>query len=163
MGDVFNADEVFEMAEQIERNGASFYRRAAEISSASSAGEKFLELAAMEDDHEKKFAAMRKELSGNERMTTVFDPDNQEALYLRAMADGYVFDVKADPAALLTGMETREEILRIAINLEKDSIIFYLGIKDMIPDNLGKNRIDDIIAEEKSHITLLSGQLGIPQ
>ncbi len=26
----FNADEIFEIAEQIERNGAAFYRRAAE-------------------------------------------------------------------------------------------------------------------------------------
>ena len=30
----FNADEVFEIAERIERNGARFYRRAAELSSA---------------------------------------------------------------------------------------------------------------------------------
>ena len=30
MGLDFNADEVFEIAEQIERNGAEFYRTAAE-------------------------------------------------------------------------------------------------------------------------------------
>ena len=30
MSEVFNADEVFEMAEKIEKNGADFYRKAAE-------------------------------------------------------------------------------------------------------------------------------------
>ena len=30
MSIVFNADEILEMAEQIERNGAKFYRRASE-------------------------------------------------------------------------------------------------------------------------------------
>ncbi|MCH7559530.1 MAG: rubrerythrin, partial [Planctomycetes bacterium] len=60
----FNADEVFEMAEQIERNGAKFYRAAAkkfpELSQVLS------DLAVMEDEHEKTFAAMRAELSGTE-------------------------------------------------------------------------------------------------
>ena len=31
MGWDFNADEIFEMAEQIERNGAKYYRNAAEF------------------------------------------------------------------------------------------------------------------------------------
>ena len=33
----FNADDIFEMAEQMERNGAKFYRTAAESSGAGSA------------------------------------------------------------------------------------------------------------------------------
>ena len=47
-------------------------------------------------------------------------------------------------------------ILRVAIGLEKDSIIFYLGMKELVPENLGKNRIDKIIKEEMGHIRLLS-------
>ena len=38
-------------------------------------------------------------------------------------------------------------IFRAAIGLEKDSIIFYLGMKELVPENLGKNRIDKIIKE----------------
>ena len=48
-------------------------------------------------------------------------------------------------------------ILLAAIGLEKDSIIFYLGMKELVPENLGKNRIDKIIKEEMGHIRLLSG------
>ena len=61
------------------------------------------------------------------------------------MADGHVFDVRKDPSERLTGKETMEDILKTAIGLEKDSIVFYLGIKDIVPEKLSKERIDDIL------------------
>ena len=59
MGIEFNADEIFEIAEQIERNGAGFYRRAAEAVEDSQKRRILLDLASREDEHEKTFAAMR--------------------------------------------------------------------------------------------------------
>ena len=155
----FNADEVFEMAEQIERNGAKFYRRAAVNTKDAEASETLLGLAAMEDEHEKIFNAMRSDLSLMNLFSTTFDPLNEQAMYLRAMADTNVFDLKADPSEKLTGQETLAEVFKIAIGLEKDSIIFYLGIRDMIPGNLGKDKIELIIKEEKKHIVDLTEQL----
>jgi rubrerythrin len=155
----FNADEVFEMAEQIERNGARFYRRAAEGTAEQGNRQLLLDLAVMEDEHERTFASMRAHLPDAEQGATVFDPDGQAALYLRAMADGYVFDVKTDPTELFTGKETMEDILQKAIGMEKDSIVFYLGIKELVPERLGKGRIDAIIREEMNHITSLSKRL----
>lgn len=80
-------------------------------------------------------------------------------LYLQAMADGYVFDIRSDPSELLTGKETLADILRTAIGLEKDSIVFYLGIRDMVPERLGRDKVNDIIKQEMSHITILSKKL----
>jgi len=154
----FSADEIFEMAEQIERNGAKFYRRAAEGSFEEGCKRKLLELADMEVSHEKTFAAMRAELSRKETKPVVFDPYGEAALYLQAMADGYVFDVNADPSENLAG-KSIEEILKTAIELEKDSIVFYLGLRDMVPENLGKGKVEKIIKEEMGHVTLLSGEL----
>ena len=159
MSITFNADEIFEMAEEIERNGANFYKRAAEGSAGSQAKDMLLELANWELQHEKLFADMRSELSGQEAGTITFDPDDQAALYLQAMADGHVFDVSADPAEKLTGNESLEEIFRTAIGLEKDSIVFYLGIRDMVPERMGKDKIDRIINEEKGHVAQLAGKL----
>lgn len=116
----FNADEVFEMAEQIERNGARFYRAAAK--KIPEVHQVFSDLAAMEDEHEKTFADMRAELSGIEVDPPVFDPDGQAQMYLRAMADEHVVNVKTDPVEQLAGKETPEEVLKMAIGLEKDSI-----------------------------------------
>jgi rubrerythrin len=153
------ADEIFEMAEQIERNGARFYRRAAQGFIDSRAGRRLLDLAAMEDEHEKVFAAMRAELLQSEREPRVPDPYGEAILYVRGMADGHVFDVRKDPSERLTGKETMEDILRTAIGLEKDSIVFYLGIKEIVPERLSKQRIDDIIKEEMGHIAILSQEM----
>ena len=155
----YSADEVFEMAEQIERNGAKFYRRAAELASEETTRALMSELADMEDSHERTFSGMRGELSPDERKEMVFDPDNELDLYLRAMADKHVFDVSVDPSERLTGGEKVEEILHMAIGLEKDSIVFYLGMQQMVPDRFGRDRLDGIIREEYGHISTLAAKI----
>ena len=94
MGMPFNADEVFEMAEQIERNGARFYSDAAK--KFPQVGGLFNDLAEMEVKHEKTFAGMRKGLSGTQAEPLVFDPDGEAQMYLQVMADDHVFDPNAD-------------------------------------------------------------------
>ena len=149
----FTADDVFEMAEQLERNGAKFYRTAAENVSGPLAKELLIGLAAMEDEHEKTFASLRADLTEAEKTTTVFDPEDESVLYLRALADTRVFfEKKIDISSM-------KEILKAAIVAEKDSIVFYLGLKDFVPDQLGKNRLDTIIKEEMGHIRILSKEL----
>jgi rubrerythrin len=151
----YNIDEIFEIAEQIERNGVAFYRRAAESSMDEERKQKFLDLAEMELSHERTFAAMRTE---QENAPTSFDPDGEATRYLDAIADGYIFDLRADFIEDLAG-KTLEEILKIAIDLEKNSIIFYLGLWDLVSESLGKERMEAIIVEEMNHITLLSDEL----
>ena len=155
----FNADEIFEMAEQIERNGALFYRRAAELVKDAEVNKLLLKLAAWEDGHERIFASMRADLSNQEREPMAFDPEDETSMYLRAMADGHVFDVTVNPADKLTGKESAEDILRMAIGQEKDSIVFYTGLKEMISQKTGKERIEEIIKEEMSHIGFLNREI----
>ena len=153
MGLGFNANEIFEMAEQIERNGAAYYREAAEAVT-NDADKKFLiELAEMEDDHEVTFGDLKKNLSAEEKSELTFDPEDEAAQYLKALADTRVFYEKALDLSSMTG------ILKGAITAEKDSIVFYLGMKDLVAGSRGKDRIDAIIKEEMKHIKLLSGRL----
>lgn len=155
----FNIDEIFEMAERIERNGAMFYRKAAENTELTSSKGLLLKLAKMEDDHEHTFTKMRSRYSSSEWQNDPIQPDDEVALYLRAIADGHVFNVRTNPVDDLTGNETMEQILRTAIKLEEDSIIFYLGMKDIVPDDLGRQHMDKIIKEERAHIVILSREL----
>ncbi len=149
----FNADDIFEMAEQIERNGAAFYRKAAANIDDAQHKSLLLDLAKMEDDHEKTFSAMRADLKAAEKASTVFDPNNDGMLYLRALADTRVFfENLIDPSGMT-------EILKSAITAEKDSIVFYLGMKEAVPEKFGKHRVDNIIREEMGHIRLLSKEL----
>ena len=159
MAIVFNADEVFEMAVRIENNGAAFYRKAAGLQS-DIKNQKFLEgLANMEDRHEKIFTDMRTTLTEKDKEPKVFDPFDEVSQYLAAMADTMGGEGSPSVADALTGNESLEEILKIAVGLEKDSILFYLGIKDLIPAQSGKDRIDEIIKEERRHVIQLSNLL----
>jgi len=155
----FNIDEVFEMAEQIERNGAKFYRKAAERSDFTSSKGLLLKLAEMEDEHERVFGKLRSRFSQNQWQAYAAAPDDEVTLFLRAIADGHIFNVKANPVEAMTGRENLEEVLRTAIKLEEDSIIFYLGLKDAAPEDQGRDVIDKIIKEERGHIVILSREL----
>lgn len=153
MSYIFNADEVFEVAEQIERNGANFYRTASENIADADQKDLLIHLAEMEDEHEKIFKKLRAELVENEKKVTTFDPEGEAASYLRALADTRVFYKKE------MNFTSLKEILKDALTAEKDSIVFYLGIKKYISVKLGKQEIDKIINEEMSHIRLLSKEL----
>jgi rubrerythrin len=149
----FTAKEIFEMAKQIERNGVAFYQKAAK--SVSDAGEKemLLDLARMEEDHEATFEKMEAELKERETAPTVFDPEDEGVQYLKSLADTRVFFEKE------IDLSSIKSILKSAITAEKDSIVFYLGMKELVPEKLGKERIDAIIKEEMSHIRLLGRKL----
>jgi len=161
MGITFNADEVLQMAERAEANGGAFYRRAAELRPAaeSEMAEKLRGLAAMEEDHRRTFADMRAELPERMREETAADPYVQAGMFLETMADRHGGEGSPSVADALTGEESVEQILRTAIGLEEKSILFYLGLKDMVPPKLGKDKIDAIIEEEKGHIVVLAAEL----
>jgi len=155
----FNADEILEMAEQIERNGSRFYRKAAELVENAAISKLLQDLAVWEDEHERAFATIRADLAHQEREPRVFDPEHESLMYLRAMADGHVFDARVDPADRLTGKESAKDILRMAIGQEKDSIVFYTGLKEMISGTAGRDRIEAIIKEEMGHIGFLNREI----
>jgi rubrerythrin len=155
----FNADEMFKMAEQIEMNGAAFYRKAAGMFAGKAPEKTLAALALMEDTHLETFRQMHSTLSAGEQGKTAFDPEGEAELYLKAFADGHVFDTSVAPADRLEGGESLADILRMAIGLEKDSVAFYTGLRHLVPARLGKEKVENIIGEEMSHITILSRQL----
>jgi rubrerythrin len=156
----FNIDEALEMAIRIEENGAAFYRKAAGLQSDANHREFLERLAVMEEGHKATFVEMRNALTDTEKGGTVFDPHNELSLYLSAMADTQGGEGSPSAADSLTGTETLEEVLTTAIGLEKESVLFYLGLKDMVPPKYGREKIEDIINEERSHIAQLTSLLG---
>ena len=149
----FSADDVFEMAEQLERNGGKFYRSSMEKVNDEENKKLLRMLAEMEDEHEKIFAAMRAELTADEKTATIFDPEDDSFLYLRALADTRVFFEKE------IDVSSTREILKSAIQAEKDAIVFFLGMKEAVPTDKGKRQLGVIIKEEMGHIRLLGNHL----
>jgi rubrerythrin len=159
MSITFSALEILEMAEQIERNGVKFYHKAAWGVSDRQMKQLFEGLAEMEVEHGKVFAAMKEQLAGEAREPRTFDPENETATYLQAMASGHVFDLRQDSSELLKGTESVKDILKLAINAEKDSIVFYLGLKDFVSVKAGKDKVEAVIKEEMGHIAVLNQKL----
>lgn len=157
MAVMFNADEVLAMAEDIETNGAAFYRKAASMHKKHA--DFLTALAKMEDVHKATFAKMRKALPPRMREETAADPYMEASLYIKDVSDSHKGEGSPAITASLTGRESLIDILQIAVVLEQRSIAFYMGLRDMVSEKLGKGRIDDIVAEEKKHVVVLAREL----
>jgi len=157
----FGIDKIFEMAKNIELDGAQFYRQAAEKTSNDDTKQVLLDLAAMEDGHLKIFEQMRKELSEQNKNKNLFAPDNQVALYLKNMTDNRGDKSIKSPLEKLSGNETIKEILEIAIDGEKASMLFYIGLKELVPNRANKDQVEVIIKEEFSHLVALNLNLTV--
>lgn len=155
MAFTLNAFEVFDIAVQIERNGADFYRRAAEIFDDPEIKRLFLELAGWEVEHENIFSDMKKQLaeSNPEAVKSRAGEDVPEKKMVAGLA---VFGISADPTGEFDGKESKIDILKRAIYNEKDSVVFYTGVKDFVDSGVAKEKIDDIIKEELGHIKILN-------
>jgi len=159
MAITFNADEIFEMAEEIERNGAKFYREAAKKTADKETEKLLLDLAEMEDGHLQTFREMRKELAPREKEQLIYDPDNQALRYLQVMADSHGAEGKKSLTEKLTGEETPRQLFEIAIQAEKDSIVFYSGLKNLVPPKAGGDKVEAVIREELAHVAALEEKL----
>jgi rubrerythrin len=159
MSITFNADEIFEMDEQIERSAAAFYREAAAKTSDRQMNDMFLNLAAMEDRHLRTFQEMHKGLSDQEKGRMTFDPDNEAVLYLQALADSKGFEGMRSPGQKLTGRESPRELLEIGISAEKNSVLYYVGLQDLVATETERARVETIIREEMRHLADLRGYL----
>jgi rubrerythrin len=155
MGIQFNAEEVFSMAVKIEENGAAFYRRAAELQKNGPHYGLLEALAKMEEGHKKTFEEMRRTVPESYKAEKSFDPYNEAAMYLAATADSHGGEGSPSAANRLTGKESIIEIIDIALELEQMSILYYIGLRDLVPERLGKEKIDFIIGEEKKHVIQL--------
>ena len=51
------------------------------------------------------------------------------------------------------------DVLQKALQLEQNAVIYYLGVRDTVPEELGAGRVDEIVREEMGHIALLSEML----
>ena len=153
---MYNISEVFEIAEQIERNGYGFYQKAAEIAADESAKKFLLDLASMEMDHEKLFIQMKKKFTSGGEMESPFDGDGIALSYLQAMVDGDVFINIKPTDELLKGDETVSDIKRLAIEFEKNTVVYFLSLRNAISDEADKAKIEKLINEEIQHIAILT-------
>ncbi|MHB0999923.1 MAG: ferritin-like domain-containing protein [Armatimonadota bacterium] len=155
----FNAFEILEIAEQIERNGIAFYSAAANAVSEPETKKLLQTLADWEISHAELFVKMCSELSEDDKAPMVFDPYDEMGMYLKSAADSVVFTSKMKPEEMLGPDPSPESVLQIALEREKDAVVFYAGIKDMVPTKAGRDKVDGVVKEEVAHVALIQRKL----
>ena len=155
---VVTSNEILEIACQIEHNGVAFYHRAAELAQKAQQRKLLMRLADMEAEHEVLFRQLQSDLPAEERAGSDLDEDDGAWQFLQALAGGHVFDMDRDVGDILTGEESMDEILSVAIGLEKESIVYHSALKEVVENEPSKRKIQQVLLEEMRHIALLSGQ-----
>lgn len=161
MSAMFNASEVFEIGIQIEKSGNMFYTVASQVTNDISLKRMFMKLADWEGSHVELFESLKNALPDSSKSQDIFDPENQIHLYMKAMADSQIFNY--DPQSVIESCETSAEILEKAITFEKESVVYYTSMKEIVGEDLGKSQIDQLIHEELGHIGYLTSELQLIQ
>ncbi len=152
-----NAEEIVEVACQIERDGAAFYRRAAGLVNNDDAKKLLEDLAVLEEEHEVSFENLR---ADPEFLSELLgDPEGNTCKYLQALTDGVIFSGAKNAADRLKGEVDISQIIKTAMELEIASIVFYQGIRELITTESRGGKLDAIIAEERRHVIILSEAL----
>ena len=152
MGNIFAGSEIVELGIQIEKNGRDFYNTAARQSGNVKAQGLFKFLAGEEEKHIKAFQAILEKTQ--EYQPQGLDSDEYYA-YMNTLASEHVFTQKDKGAEIARAIKTDNEVVEKAIGFEKDSIVFYEGMKKIVPD-YDKKIVDDLIAQEQGHLRQLT-------
>jgi len=152
MGNVFAGSEVVEMGIQIEINGRDFYTALVPKFKDRKTAEVFTYLAQEEERHIETF---RKILDSVNRYEPSEAYPGEYFAYLFALAGSYVFTQKDQGAAIAKKIVNEQEAIDTGIRFEKDSILFYEGMKKVVPAHDGKT-LDILITQEQNHLRKLS-------
>jgi rubrerythrin len=160
MAIAYTADEIFSIGVEIEKNGRRFYEAAARSASDSSAKALFDRLSKWELEHEKLFSVLQSGLSDQAKEPVSYDPAGELGLYLKAAADSHIFKVGADIQSLVKQCKTEKEALAMALTFEKDSVVLYSTMLNLVPEHLGKKDVQKILNEELKHVSIITEEMG---
>jgi rubrerythrin len=153
---VFTATEALEMAMEIEKNGEIFYNAVAAQSADSKVKALFEDLAAQEQGHYRVFQKMLGNVKPAPGLPAA-EYDQYEA-YLQVTLENALFAGPDKALTLAEQAQDRETALRAAMGFEKDTLLFFYDLREMVsePD---KASISNIIREEKKHLRRLAGMM----
>ena len=148
----FSSSEIINLAIGIEQSGIAFYDVMARSTENALARDTFQYLADMERQHVEIFQGM---LSEADKWQPAETYTAEYAAYLQALVGSAVFsdDMVTSEMAARAGSEI--EAMELAIVAEKDSILFYYEMRDIVPRR-AQSVISKVLSEEKAHLEQLS-------
>lgn len=151
---VFDAAHALGMAMRIEESGEAFYQAAARKTDDQDVAALFQDLAQRERAHYQLFERMAEEIGPPPTPSREEEIGDYES-FLEVALDRAVFAGPDKALRLAEQAEDREAALRAAMGFEKDTMLFYYDLREMVGD-ADRNAISDIIREEKQHLRRLA-------
>lgn len=151
-----NPSELMELAIQIEKNGYNYYTKMLKQAKDEGVIKIFTYLAKEEKQHIDDFKKLRDSIA--EPAYEIADEYNSPEMetYLKAMFDGRVFPNLESLDEIANEITNDEEAIRHALSFEKDTIVFFSEILNMLgEDEENKSVIKELIRQEKIHIAKL--------
>jgi rubrerythrin len=152
MGNIFSGSEILEIGIQIEANGKAFYEALVAKAQNKSAQEIFSFLAAEEARHISVFQGM---LAKVEKSVPAESYPEEFSEYMKELASEHIFTKKDRGAEIARAIKTDKEAIEKGISFEKDSIVFYEGMKKVIP-SYDYKAVEGLIEQEKLHLIKLT-------
>ena len=152
MSIAFSGSELVNIAIGIERRGVIFYDTLTRSTKNVTARDVFQYLANMEREHIQIFQNMLTEAEKYQIPETYAE---EYAAYLQALIDNAIFTDDFITSEMATKANSDIEALELAISAEKDSILFYYGMKEITPQR-AQLTVNKVLAEEKLHLRQLS-------
>ncbi len=159
MATAHNASEVYDIGILIEKNGKRFYEEAAAVQEDHEFAKFFNALAKWEGTHVALWKDLKQQLSESPQETSPYDSDDQVQRHLEATADNHVFVKNTNILSLVLRCKTIEDVLKLAMAFERDSVHFYEALSEATPAKWGKEKIDARIQEERQHIARIQEKL----
>lgn len=153
MNEQFTIQEIVEIAIEIEKNGEVFYSALSESAETAKIRELFKYLSEEENKHKVRFQEILKSVGGYEISEIYYATEYMG--YMKALADERVFKKGVSVLDIAKKIKSPKEAINIAIDFEKDSIIFLYEMREMIDEN-EKEAIQLLLDEERGHIRKLS-------
>jgi rubrerythrin len=153
---VFTAAEALEMALEIEKNGEVFYNAAAEKSDDAEVTALFEDLATQEQIHYEIFQKMLGSVGSAPELPA--EEYDQYQAYLDAALDNALFSGEDKALALAEKAADRETALRAALGFEKDTMLFFYDLREMVGE-ADKEAVSRVIGEERKHVRRLAALL----
>lgn len=147
------AAEALKWALEIEENGEVFYNNVAAKSADTQVKALFEDLAAQERRHYRVFQKMLEEVKPDPDLSKL-DYDEYQAYLQVALADA-LFAGPDKGLTLAKQAQDRETALRAAMGFEKDTLLFFYDLREMVSE-AERGAISNIILEEKTHLRRLA-------
>ena len=150
MPNLFSVREIIELAIREEQTGATFYRALAKQTKSEELGRFALRVAEMEDEHERRFGSLLKDLGAYEPTGESYSGEYES--YMSYLVEGRIFPIGQDGVEMARRQPSDQAAVETAMEMERNTLLFYHEMANFIPER-HRPLLKHIIDEERGHVS----------